>query len=126
MSIRDNESHLVHDLKCSRKDACSMCQLADIVFFKMRGISSNLMEIMDVEYIIETKNLLEDENGLTWRGMSKSEIVFDSNLTRWKVASIQSCTTIIVLDLKVFRIFKTDTVIYSITRKTCLQESILG
>ena len=102
MGIGETSSHLIYDLKCSRSDVCSLCQLKEFVYFKIRGICSNLMRVMDFEYIIDTKQLLDTlEKGVTWTGISKTDIVFDGALKRWKISSKLDNNTTTLMDLAV-------------------------
>ena len=79
-----------------------MCQLAGITLFKMRGISTSLADIVDLEYIIDAKELREDgENGITWHGFSKSELKYNKNESKWEVLTLFSGKPILTLETKV-------------------------
>ena len=79
-----------------------MCKLSDITLFKMRGISTSLADIVDLEYIIDAKNLREDgENGIIWHGFSKSELKYNKNESKWEVLTLFSGKPILTLETKV-------------------------
>ena len=79
-----------------------MCQLTDIIFFTMRGISTDLADVIDLEYIIDAKELREyGEDGIIWRGLSKSVLKYNKNESKWEVSTLSSGKPILTLETKV-------------------------
>ena len=55
---------------------------------------------MDYEFVIDSKKVVDTlEHGVTWIGMSKTDIVFDGSLKRWNVSSKLDQKLITTMDL---------------------------
>jgi len=95
------DSPYVYDVDCIQKNQCYMCEFEDITYFSIRGLCNNLKSSLDLLYLVDMEKVSQNiEKGVVWTGYRKSRIMFDRELNRWKVTSLDDNIPILTLASK--------------------------
>ena len=100
--LNDKSSPFAYDSDCVESDYCYICDFEDITFFNFRGLCRNLHSVLDLEYLVNMEEVEDNlQQGVVWTGYRKSRIMFDRNLTRWKITSLDNEAPILILSQEV-------------------------
>ena len=100
VGIGDNPN--IYDNDCITSDYCYMCEFEDITYFNMRGLCSNLNNILDLSYLVDMDKVSQDiGEGVIWTGYERSRIMFNKTLDRWTITALADTTPILTLANKV-------------------------
>ena len=101
VSLVEND-HRVFDSDCTQSQYCFMCEFEDITYFNIRGLCSNLKNILDISYLVDMEKVSQDiEKGVTWTGYRQSRIMLNKSLNRWTITSLSDTRPILTLANKV-------------------------
>ena len=102
MGVGIGNSYKVYDSDCRRSDYCYMCEFEDITYFNMRGLCSNLNNILDSSYLVDMDKVSQNiGEGVIWTGFKRSRIMFNKVLDRWTITSLYDEIPILTLKNKV-------------------------
>ena len=83
-----------YDIECSQS-LHHICRVRKITLFKIRGLCKNLERTIDTNYFVNfEENINNVYKDLVWTGYSKSKIVLDKRMKRWKIMSVKNESTL--------------------------------
>ena len=103
-SIIIGENIGIFDDDCKTSNYCYMCEFEDITYFNIRGLCSNLKNILDSSYLVDMEKVSQNiGQGVIWTGYRKSNILFNKTLNRWTITPLGINSPILTLANEVYQ-----------------------
>ena len=109
----------IYDIDCHTSQYCFMCEFEDITKFTIRGLCSNLDNILDIQYLVDMDKVSQSiDKGIIWTGYRQSRILFNKTLQRWTITSLSDARPILTLVNKVTGKIKNIKLSFLVIRKS--------